>query len=127
MQEGLYFSLHLNNNIQLVYKYDTDKKDLVGCYYQYKEKVVFASPEMEKEFYDILETTKEQVSTDSTEESNSTKLLITSIKGWFKKDSTANDPIAIPNEDIVQEEVQSETEKNDSTKSGVFQYFKKWF
>ena len=127
MQEGLYFSLHFNNNIQLVYKYDTDKKDLVGCYYQYKEKVVFASPEMEKEFYDILETTKEQVSTDSTEESNSTKLLITSIKGWFKKDSTANDPIAIPNEDIVQEEVQSETEKNDSTKSGVFQYFKKWF
>lgn len=60
----LYLSLHFSNNIQLTYKYDIEKEDLVGCYYIYKGKKVF--------------------NTDSDVKNNADNGFFQNIRKWFQ-------------------------------------------
>ena len=124
LQEALYLCLNFDNNIQIVYKYNDEKKDLLPCYYQYNNRRVFASDEIEAEMYDVADTTAETLSNDST------KTIFKTITNWFRRDTIVTDTMPCIEEqessmervEIIEENI----EEKDTTKN-LFSTIKGWF
>ena len=122
------------NNIQIVYKYDTEWQDFVPCYYQYDDKRIFASVEMESAIESNIDTVTVDttLNIDETQvkkeveivEKDSTTGIFANIKRWFKKDTTAVDTIIQLEEPCGKEEVVI-AEKDSTT--GFFANIKGWF